>query len=97
VVEGIAGDWIRDGFEQACRAALVELHYVVLWAPLEVAAERGRTRERDALPSYQPFRKLHTEFSEVDEDRRLDATNAAPAELAALVRAGLEAGRFRLA
>jgi predicted kinase len=96
VVEGIAGDWIRDGFERACRAALIELHYVVLWTPLEVAAERGRTRERDALPSYEPFRKLHTEFSEVDEAWRVDATHATPAGLAALVRAGLEAGRFRL-
>ena len=97
VVEGIVGDWVREAFERACRAALVELHYVVLWAPLELVAERGRTRERDALPSYEPFRKLHNEFGEVDEDWRVDATDAAPAELAVLVRAGLDAGRFRLA
>lgn len=96
VVEGIAGDWIRDRFERACRAAQVELHYVVLWAPMAVAAERGRTRAQDTLPTYEPFQALHAEFTAMEEAWRVETTALQPETLAAQVRAGIEAGRFRL-
>ena len=72
VIEGIVGDWVRDKLERACVAAVIELHYVVIWAPLDVVAERGRVRSADPLPTYEPFRALHEEFTATARDWRVD-------------------------
>ena len=96
VADGIITDWVKQVFIDGARAAGVALDFIVLIPDQAIAAERGRTRSADPLPDYSPYETLYGQFAAEDPAHTVDTGEVAPADLATMLRAGIEAGRFAL-
>ncbi|CAN5374907.1 ATP-binding protein [soil metagenome] len=97
VADGIITDWVKQVFIDGARAAGVALDFIVLIPDQAIAAERGRTRSADPLPDYSPYLALYGQFAAEDAAHAVDTGDVAPETLAATLRDGIEAGRFRFA
>ncbi|MBR7618584.1 AAA family ATPase [Phenylobacterium sp. 20VBR1] len=97
VADGIITDWVKQLFVDGARAAGVALDFIVLIPDQAIAAERGRTRSADPLPHYSPYEALYGKFAAEDAAHAVDTGNVTPGDLAAGLREGIAAGRFRLA
>jgi chloramphenicol 3-O-phosphotransferase len=80
----------------SARLSDVDVRYVELRASLEICAQRASTRTEGVIADYGPYADFYAMFDA--EDRhviRNDTTD--PEAVAAAIREGLKAGRFRLA
>jgi len=73
----------------------VPLDYVVFRPSEAVCAARAAARPEGKIADYSPYRELYAEFDKVEKHWVGDDTSSA-AEVAAQIRAGLDAGRFRV-
>ncbi len=94
VVDGIVGPWFLKPF----RALPVQLHYLVLRAPLAAALARCRRRGGDTLAASGPITALHAQFADLDEleEHAVATGNSTPGQTLEAVRQALDSGRFRL-
>jgi adenylate kinase family enzyme len=97
VTDGIITDWVKQIFVDGARAAGVTLDFIVLIPDQAIAAKRGRTRTADPIPDYSPYEALYGLFAAEDAAHAVDTGTVAPKDLAAVLREGIEAGRFKLA
>lgn len=95
ITDGIITDWVRQVFVDGAREAGV-VHFIVLLPDQEIAAQRARARSVDPIRDYGPYLALYSLFAE-DAAHAVDTGDVAPKDLAPALRAGIEAGRFRLA
>ncbi|HWF75895.1 MAG TPA: AAA family ATPase [Caulobacteraceae bacterium] len=98
VVDGVVGPWFLDVYREAAGRLGVALDYVVLRPDRETAVARARDRDRDEAPLapyppglYENFADLGALEAHVVDSGAIDAD-----ALAAQLRGGLAAGRFRL-
>ena len=96
VADGIITDWVKQVFVDGAREAGLALDFIVLIPDQAIAAERGRTRSADPLPDYSPYVALYGLFAAEDAAHAVDTGDVTPADLAATLRVGIEAGRFAL-
>jgi chloramphenicol 3-O-phosphotransferase len=96
VADGIITDWVKQVFVDGALAAGVALHFIVLIPDQAIAAERGRTRSADPLPDYSPYLALYGLFAAEDAAHAVDSGTVGPADLAVMLRVGIETGRFAL-
>lgn len=99
-IDGIVGAWFFEPWLGAARDHGLDLRYILLLPDLETATARAVARTtpgamRDAAVVEQMWRAFHAHA--IDPDHVIDTTHHAPADTVAAARAGLEAGRFRLA
>jgi chloramphenicol 3-O-phosphotransferase len=87
--------WALEGLRPFAERNGVALHYVALRPSLAVCAARAAARVDGAIADYGPYRDLYADF-DAAPDHLLSDESADAAALAALVRAGVDAGQFRL-
>ena len=97
VADGIITDWVKQVFVDGARQAGVALDFIVLIPGQAIAAERAKVRTADPIPDYSPYLALYGLFAAEDAAHAVDTGDVAPADLAASLREGIEAGRFTLA
>lgn len=97
ITDGIITDWVRQVFVDGAREAGVVLDFIVLLPDQEIAAQRAKARSVDPISDYSPYVALYGLFAAEDAAHAVDTGNVAPEDLASALRAGIEAGRFRLA
>jgi chloramphenicol 3-O-phosphotransferase len=104
-----ARHYVRDGYEtivdfsippwylDAVRALAKgqEFDYIVLLPTLAVCANRAATRAQGTIPDYARYEDMYRDF-EAYESNTIENDTADPAAVAATIRAGLNAGRFRI-
>lgn len=73
----------------------VELYYVVLRPGEAVCAARAAARPEGRIDDYEPYREFYALFEEAP-DHTIHDDSATPEAMAARIRQGLAAGRFRL-
>ena len=97
IVDGVVGPWFLDVYRDAARRLGVALDYVVLRPDRATAVARARDREAIPLAEYPPG--LYESFADLGElePHVIDSTAQDVDALAERVRAGVAAGRFRLA
>lgn len=98
-VDGIVGPWFFEPWRAAAQAHGLDLRYVVLMPDEETAVARGTARtEPGAMTDPAVIRQMwgHFRTAGLAAGHILDTTGQSLAETAAQVRAGLDAGRFRL-
>ena len=87
--------WFLTRARAIVAARDVPLDYVVLRPSEAVCAARAAARAEGTIADYTPYRALYTSFDEAAAYTIQDDTSNA-AEVAARIREGLDAGRFRL-
>jgi hypothetical protein len=87
--------WFLDTVRRLAKAKEVPLDYVVLRPSESVCAARAAARTEGAISDYTSFRDLYSSFDEAAPYTIKDDTGD-PATVAALIREGLNAGKFRL-
>jgi hypothetical protein len=70
--------------------------YVVIRPTAAVCAARAAARVEGAIADYTPYLDFYADF-DVAKANLIAGDDSSPAATAALIREGLEAGRFRLA
>lgn len=95
IFDGIHGPWFLSEIQAA--AGDCEIHYVVLRADLDTCIDRAVNRSDTPAPE-AVVRTMHEQFDELAqyEPFVVDTTTATPADIAATVLTGVEAGSFRL-
>lgn len=96
ITDGIITDWVRQVFVDGAREAGVVLDFIVLLPGQAIAAERAKARTADPISDYSPYVALYDLFAAEAAVHAVDTGDVAPADLAATLRAGIEAGRFNL-
>jgi predicted kinase len=99
VADGIVGPWFFDPWLAVAATLGIELNYVLLMPDEASAVARGTARTTPgAMTDEAVIRTMWGHFRTYAPDPRhvLDTTGQSAAETADLVRAGLEAGTFRL-
>jgi chloramphenicol 3-O-phosphotransferase len=86
--------WFLDTARKVVKSR-VPVDYVVLRPSEAVCARRAATRLEGTIPDYTPYRDLYSAFDEAERYTLKDDTVDA-AEVAARIREGLSAGRFRI-
>jgi hypothetical protein len=99
VVDGVVGPWFLEPFRRAAARESLDLSYAVLRPTLDVTLGRAKGRDVSELRDAAAVTAVHRAFAVLGdvEGHALDTTGQTPHETADAVRAGLEAGRFRLA
>lgn len=87
--------WFIDTARKVAGVRDVPLDYVVLRPNLSVCELRAANRAEGAIADYTPYRALYSDFDEAKQYTIADDTANAGA-LAAHIRSGLKAGRFRV-
>jgi len=97
VMDGVVGPWHLDMYRDESRRVGVPFDYVTLRPDRETAERRARDREVSPLPDYPP--RIYEGFSDLGplEGHVIDTGEMDAEAAAAAVRAGLAAGRYRLA
>jgi predicted kinase len=99
VVDGIVGPWFFDPWLASAREHGLDLRYVTLRPDEAVTVARATARTAPgAMTDAEVVRTMWRHFQTFSppEDHVLDTSGQSPAETLAVVRAGLDAGRFRL-
>jgi predicted kinase len=96
IVDGVVGPWFLDVYQGAARKLGVGLDYVLLRPDRDTAVARARDRDEVPLTPYPAG--LYENFTDLGayEPHVLDSTEPDVDALAAQVRKGVAAGRFRL-
>jgi predicted kinase len=96
VVDGVVGPWFLDVYQAAAQKLGMALDYVVLRPDRATAVARARDREASPLADYPPG--LYESFGDLGalEPHVVDTSDLDVDALAARLREGLAAGRFRL-
>lgn len=97
-IDWVVGPWFLDVYRAEAARVRGALDYVVLRPAEEAVVARSRHRASHAIEDYAHLRPLYRQLSDLGELERhvLDNTRCSLEETAALVRAGLADGRFRL-
>ena len=85
--------WLVDRLR--ARFTDISFEYVVLRPAIEVCAARAAGRVEGRIEDYTPYKSFYAEFDAAKPNLVCDDA-ADPASLAALIRDGLDEGRFRL-
>ena len=87
--------WFLDSVRKLIQTREIPLDYVVLRPSEAVCADRAAKRAEGTIPDYSTYRELYADFDGVERHTVAgDVSDAA--SLAALIRQGLDAGRFRV-
>lgn len=99
VVDGVVGPWFLDRYRAAAAGGAWDLDYVVLRPARDVALARGAARGDGELRDPDALGAIHDGFADLGalEPHALDTTGHDADETARVVRAALDAGRYRLA
>lgn len=99
VVDGVVGPWFLDRYRAAAAGGAWDLDYVVLRPARDVAIARGAARGGGELRDPDALGAIHEGFADLGalEPHALDTTGHDADETARVVRAALDAGRYRLA
>ena len=87
--------WFLGSVRAVAQVKAVPVDYVVLRPSLAVCAARAAARADGTIANYAPYHDLYTSFDEAARYIVADDENAASV-VAARIREGLDAGRFRL-
>jgi hypothetical protein len=87
--------WFLDTVRKVVKARAVPVDYVVLRPREAVCAARAAARSEGKIADYTPYRDLYLSFDEAAGHMVQDDESSA-AVVAASIREGLDAGRFRL-
>ena len=99
-IDGIVGAWFFDPWLAAARDHALDLRYVLLLPDLAAATARATARTAPgAMTDPAVVEQMWRAFtsSDVDPGHVVDTTGQSPAATVAVVAAGLDANRFRLA
>lgn len=98
IVDGIVGPWSLDPFRAACRRDGLDLSYAVLRPSLAVTLDRATRRTGGQLTDPEPITGLYRAFQDLGRLERhvIDSSGQDVEETAAVLTAGLRAGRFVL-
>jgi chloramphenicol 3-O-phosphotransferase len=88
--------WAAERLKAFAARAEAALHYVVVRPSLAVCAARAAARAEGTIADYGPYRELYGDFDASPTDILSDDA-ADAASLAERIRAGIDAGVFRLA
>ena len=88
--------WVVERLKAFADRAQASLHYVVVRPSLSVCETRAASRTEGAIADYAPYRDLYADF-DASPTAILSDDAADAASLAAQIRAGIDAGVFRLA
>lgn len=100
MLDGVLGPWFLSELTAACSAEDIDVHYVVLLPPLEVALHNLAGRTGHGFTSADATAKMHAEFAAAVvglDEHVIDPSGLAPEALADEVDARLVAGGLRLA
>jgi adenylate kinase family enzyme len=87
--------WFIKTAQAVAKVRDVPIDYVVLRPSEKVCAARAAARGEGKIADYTPYRELYASFDEGARYTIADDTDEAAA-VAARIRAGLEAGKFRV-
>lgn len=95
VVDGIVGPWFLGRFKEILDGPL---HYVVLRSDLPTTLARAQGRADRALTEVEPIQDLHKQFADLGqlETHAIDTTEESVTATLEAVKAGLNAGTFRV-
>jgi hypothetical protein len=88
--------WFLGALKPSAARADVALHYVVVRPSLAVCMARAAARAEGTIADYGPYRELYDDF-DASQANILSDDNADAVTMAATIRAGIDAGTFRLA
>jgi len=96
ILDFTIGPWHLKLLQSALKET--PLDYVMLYPSEAVCAARAAGRSEGAMLDYAPYRDLHAAFGELGAlgPHAIRGDSHDPAELAAQIRAGLDAGAYRL-
>lgn len=96
-LDGVVGLWFLEIYKEDCRNAGIDLHYVFLQPPKDVAVTRARDRTDNPIADYPP--KLYEQLVELGAmgHHAIDSGALTPEATVERVQEGIEAGRFALA
>ncbi len=100
IIDGIVGPWFLEPFRKAASGHEAEFSYVILRPSEGETMQRAVSRDQaQALKDKDAITGMWKAFEDVRgyEAHVVDSTEADAEETAALVRAGLALGRFKLA
>jgi len=95
VVDFSIPPWYLDTAKKIAALRELPLDYIVLKPSLEICASRARNRNEGAIRDYGSLAELYHEFERIPTTHIVDEL-LEPTETAALLAAGLNAGRFRV-
>ncbi len=87
--------WFLETAQRVAKAKDVPLDYVVLRPSEVVCAARAAARAEGAIADYTPYRELYSLFDKAERYTIQDDASDAAA-VAAHIREGLDAGKFRV-
>jgi predicted kinase len=87
--------WFLETAQRLVKKKDLQLDYVVLRPSEKVCAARAASRAEGAIADYTAYRELYSSFDGVERHTIQDDTGD-PAAVAARIREGLNAGKFRL-
>jgi hypothetical protein len=87
--------WFLETAQRLVKKKDLKLDYVVLRPSEKVCAARAASRAEGAIADYTAYRELYSSFDGVERHTIQDDTGD-PAAVAARIREGLNAGKFRL-
>jgi len=98
-LDWVVGPWFLDVYRAEAGRAGIPLDYVVLRPSEETAIARCRDRADNPVTDYAHLRPLYAQLGRLGdlESHAVDSTAWSLEETLTVVRAGLDAGRFRLA
>ncbi|NLF04732.1 MAG: ATP-binding protein [Actinomycetales bacterium] len=98
VLDAVVGPWYLEQLLDGLRPAAVPTYYVVLRPDEETAVDRATGREDHSFTDPEPVRAMYREFTQLGalESHVIDTTSLEGAQVAALVQAGVDDGRFRI-
>lgn len=73
----------------------VQLDYVVLYPSLDVCRERAKHRAEGIISNYESYKEFYDTFQGMEKHTIRD-DEGDPKVLAAIIRIGLEEGKFRV-
>ena len=98
VLDAVVGPWYLEQLLDGTRHAGVPTFYVVLRPDEATAVERATGREDHSFTDPEPVRQMYREFAQLGalESHVIDTTSMEGDEVARVVQAGVEDGRFRI-
>lgn len=99
LVDGIVGPWFFDPWKAEARAKGLDLRFVVLRPDEASTVARAVAREGHPMRDAKVVGFMWRQFADLGElePHAVDSTNESPEATAAVLRARLDAGGFRLA
>ena len=95
IVDFSVPPWFLETARKIVQKREIPLHFVVLRPGLDVCAARAAGRAEGTIPDYTGYAELYADF-ESAETYTVKNDSVDPKTAAALVREGLDAGRFRV-